>query len=103
SCDDKIEEKLASRLAAGGFRGINGVAAWMSWPDSSTYLEREAQYLAEEIATLDDILGELERDPRKSLVLDTTGSVIYTGDHHLHRLRELMTVVYLAASDEEQQ
>ena len=103
SCDDQIEEKLASRLAAGGFAGIAGVAAWMGWPDSERYAEREAQYLAEEIAALGEILGELERDRQKSLVLDTTGSVIYTGNHLLHRLRKLMTVVYLAASDEEQQ
>jgi shikimate kinase len=103
SCDDKIEEKLAPRLKAGGFAGINGVAAWMGWPDAPIYLEREAQYLAEEIAALDDILNELENDPLKSLVLDTTGSVIYTGNHLLHRLRKLMTVVYLAASDQEQQ
>ncbi len=103
SCDDVIEEKLAPRLAAGGFAGINGVAAWMGWPDSPTYAEREAQYLAEEIATLDDILSELEKDSQKSLVLDTTGSVIYTGNHLLMRLRKLMKVLYLAASDAEQQ
>jgi hypothetical protein len=103
SCDDKIEEKLAPRLAAGGFAGINGVAAWMGWPDSPTYAEKEAQYLAEEIAALDEILAELERDPQKSLVLDTTGSVIYTGNRLLMKLRKLMTVVYLAASDAEQQ
>jgi len=29
SCDDRIEEKLSRRLAAGGYAGINGVAAWM--------------------------------------------------------------------------
>lgn len=103
SCDDVIEEKLAPRLAAGGFAGINGVAAWMGWPDSPTYAEREAQYLAEEIATLDEILSGLEKDSQKSLVLDTTGSVIYTGNHLLMRLRKLMKVVYLAASDAEQQ
>jgi len=103
SCDDRIEEKLAPRLAAGGFAGINGVAAWMGWPDSPTYAEREAEYLKEEIATLDELLTELDADPQKSLVLDTTGSVIYTGNHLLHRLRKLMTVVYLTASDEEQQ
>jgi hypothetical protein len=103
SCDDRIEENLAPRLAAGGYSGINGVAAWMGWPDSPTYAEREAQYLAEEIAALDEILNELQRDPQKSLVLDTTGSVIYAGNHLLHRLRKLMTVVYLAASDAEQQ
>ena len=103
SCDDRIEEKLASRLAAGGYAGINGVAAWMGWPDSATYAAREAEYLSEEISTLDEILTELERDVRRPLVLDTTGSVIYAGNHLLHRLRKLMTVVYLAASAAEQQ
>jgi hypothetical protein len=103
SCDDRIEKKLAPKLKAGGFAGINGVAAWMGWPDSPTYAEREAQYLAEEIAALQEILSELQGEPGKSLVLDTTGSVIYTGDRLLGRLRKLMTVVYLAASEGEQQ
>src|SRR5258706_13282383 len=103
SCDDLIEEKLAPRLKAGGFAGINGVAAWMGWPDSAKYAEREAQYLAEETATLDEILSGLERDREKALVLDTTGSVIYTGNHLMYRLRKLMKVVYLAASDAEQE
>jgi shikimate kinase len=103
SCDDRIEQKLASRLAAGGYAGINGVAAWMGWPDSATYIERESEYLAEEIHTLDEILTELEAQPEKSLVLDTTGSVIYTGNNLLMRLRRQMTIVHLAASAEEQQ
>ncbi len=103
SCDDRIEEKLAPRLVAGGYAGINGVAAWMGWPDSATYAEREAQYLSEEISALDEILTELEGNPQRSLILDTTGSVIYAGNHLLHRLRKLMTVVYLAGSDAEQQ
>ena len=103
SCDDRIEARLAPRLAAGGFAGINGVAAWMGWPDSPTYTEREAEYLAEEIHTLDEVLQQLEKQPEKSLVLDTTGSVIYTGNHLLMRLRRRMTIVYLAASPTEQQ
>src|SRR5215468_7475168 len=102
-CDDKIEERLASRLAAGGYSGINGVAAWMGWPDSPTYAERESQYLSEEIAVLEEVLDDLARSPEKSLVLDTTGSVIYTGNHLLLRLRKLMTVVHLATSSQEQQ
>jgi shikimate kinase len=102
-CDDRIEQRLAPRLAAGGHAGINGVAAWMGWPDSPAYAEREADYLAEEIHTLDEVLTELEKHPERSLVLDTTGSVIYTGNNLLMRLRRQMTIVYLAASAEEQQ
>jgi len=103
SCDDSIEQKLAPRLAAGGYRGTSGVAAWMGWPDSPSYTLHESEYLAEEIHTLDEILTELEKQPEKSLVLDTTGSVIYTGNNLLMRLRRQVTIVYLAASAEEQQ
>jgi hypothetical protein len=103
SCDDGIEERLRSRLASGGHAGINGVAAWMGWPCSPTYAQREADYLAEEIGVLDSVLTGLERDRARELILDTTGSVIYTGNNVLLRLRRQMTVVYLAASAEEQQ
>ncbi|HEY2459805.1 MAG TPA: hypothetical protein VGI16_03320 [Candidatus Acidoferrum sp.] len=103
SCDDHIEECLRPRLSAGGYEGINGVAAWMGWPDSPTYLEREAAYLAEEISALDGFLTELERNPSQELILDTTGSVIHTGNNLLMRLRRQMTVVHLAASAGEQQ
>lgn len=103
SCDDRIEQKLASRLAAGGHSGINGVAAWMGWPDSPQYAEREVLYLEEEIHALDEVLTGLECKSERPLVLDTTGSVIYTGNHLLLRLRRRMTVVHLAASPQEQQ
>ena len=103
SCDDQIERRLQSRLATGGYAGINGVAAWMGWPDSPTYAEREAEYLAEEIAVLGEVLTKLEGDRASNLVLDTTGSVIHAGNNILMRLRRQMTVVHLAASPAEQQ
>jgi shikimate kinase len=102
-CDDQIEARLAAILKAGGYTGINGVAAWMGWPDSAAYAERESQYLTEEIAVLDEVLSSLEKEPNRELILDTTGSVIATGNHTLHRLRRQMTVVYLAASPSETQ
>jgi shikimate kinase len=102
-CDDRIEQRLRSRLEVSGYAGINGVASWMGWPVSSTYAQREAEYLAEEIAVLDEVLTELERDPSRELILDTTGSVIYTGNNLLLRLRRQMTIVYLAAAADEQQ
>jgi shikimate kinase len=102
-CDDRIEQRLRPHLQDGGYSGINGVASWMGWPDSSTYPQREAEYLAEEISALDEVLTDLERDPSRELILDTTGSVIYTGNNFLLRLRRQMTVVYLAATPEQQQ
>jgi len=102
-CDDRIEQRLRDRLRTGGYAGISGVASWMGWPDSPTYAQREAEYLAEEIATLDEVLTELKRNPARELILDTTGSVIYTGNNLLLRLRRQMTIVYLAASASEEQ
>jgi shikimate kinase len=102
-CDDCIEQRLRPHLQGGGYSGINGVASWMGWPDSPTYAQREAEYLAEEIAALDEVLSDLERNPSRELILDTTGSVIYTGNNLLLRLRRQMIVVYLAATPEQQQ
>jgi len=103
SCDTEIESRLKPALEVGGHRGINGVAAWMGWPHLPAYADREAAYLSEEIAVLDEVLTGLEKNPERDLVLDTTGSVIYVGNHLLHRLRRQMLVVYLAASRDEQQ
>src|ERR1700683_4618255 len=103
SCDDCIAQRPRPHLPADGYTGTSGVAAWMGWPDSSTYAQRESDYLAAEITALDELLTELERNPSRELVLDTTGSVIYTGNNVLMRLRRQMTIVYLAASAEEQQ
>ncbi len=103
SCDTRIESRLKPELDDGGYSGINGVAAWMGWPHLPTYADREAAYLSEEITVLDEVLTGLEKNPGSDLVLDTTGSVIYVGNHLLHRLRKQMLVVYLAASRDEQQ
>jgi len=103
SCDTQIESRLKPALETGGYSGINGVAAWMGWPHLPTYADREAAYLSEEIAVLDEVLTGLEKNPERDLVLDTTGSVIYVGNHLLRRLRKQMLVVYLAATRDEQQ
>lgn len=107
-CDDLIEQRLAPRLVAGGHSGINGVAAWMGWPNSATYAQREAEYLAEEIGVMDEFLNNLEKAGQEKdssgapIVLDTTGSVIYAQNNILMRLRRQMTVVHLANNEKEQ-
>ena len=75
----------------------------MGWPDSPTYAEREAEYLAAEISVVDEFLGMLEKENRAApIVLDTTGSVIYAQNNILMRLRRHMTVVHLASTESEQ-
>ncbi len=95
--DDRIEEKLAPELAAGGYRGIGGVAAWMGWPDQPTYREREQKYLAREVESMNEALDEMEAASGEGIILDTTGSVVYTGDEICRRMQSQTTVVYLEA------
>jgi shikimate kinase len=103
SIDDRIEEKLALELAAGGYRGIGGVATWMGWPDQPTYRERARKYLECEVESMTEALNEIEASADEGIVLDTTGSVVYTGDEICGRLKKLTTVVYLAATPAEEE
>jgi shikimate kinase len=100
--DDRIEEKLAPELAREGHRGIGGVAAWMGWPDSPTYREREKVYLKYEAESMNEALNEIEASVDQGIILDTTGSVVYTGDEICRRMKKLTTVAYLEASRDEE-
>ena len=73
----------------------------MGFPYENGYKERESTYLAYEIEVLGEILGYLSANKsEKKVVVDTTGSVIYTGKHILGRLRSQTTVVHLATPPE---
>ena len=98
SIDDRIEKKLAPELAAGGYRGIGGVAAWMGWPGDPTYIEREKKYLECEVKSMEEALDEIHAAGEEGTILDTTGSVVYTGEEICRRMQSLATVVYLEAS-----
>jgi shikimate kinase len=101
--DDRIEQKLAPELAAGGYRGIGGVAAWMGWPDDPAYREREKKYLECEVASMREALDEIQASGEKGTILDTTGSVVYSGEEICRRMQNLTTVVYLEASPAEEE
>ena len=103
SIDDRIEKKLVPELAAGGYRGIGGVAAWMGWPDEPPYREHEKKYLECEIQSMDEALDEIQAPGQDGAILDTTGSLVYSGEAICRRMQGLATVVYLEASpaDEE--
>ena len=103
SIDDRIEKKLAPELATGGHRGIGGVAAWMGWPNDPTYRERERKYLDCEVKSMGEALDEIQAAGEEGTILDTTGSVVYTGEEICRRMLGLTTVVYLEASPAEEE
>lgn len=70
---------------------------WMGFPYEPHYPERETKYLQYEVEILNEILAHIEANPRsnRNIIIDTTGSVIYTGIELLERLQRLTTIVYL--------
>jgi len=71
---NRIEEKLAGSLPAGGHRGIGGVAAWMGWPDDPAYKEREKKYLECEVNSMGEALDEIQTSGEEGIILDTTAA-----------------------------
>lgn len=92
-CDDFIEEKLGDQLKALGYSGIQDVARWMGQPYDPQYSKTGRQYLEFEQEGMRQVLAALEATD-EDMVIDTTGSVIYTGDDILQALAANTTVVY---------
>ena len=96
-CDDLIAEKLAPSLIRPDGTTM-GMGEWMGFPYEHHYTKHESQYLTCEIAVLTEILDYLtshENTPEENIVVDTTGSVIYTGKEILQGLCRFTTVIYL--------
>jgi shikimate kinase len=101
-CDELIAEKLAPELAGTGSRPLT-MGEWMGFPYEAGYEDREARYLVLEKEMMAEIISYLEGhedNPGENIVVDTTGSVIYTGNENLARLRLYTTVAYLSISAE---
>jgi shikimate kinase len=98
-CDQMIEDRLGSELTQLGYKGIAGVAKWMGQPFDPQYAETSQAFIDHEKAVMEEVLRRLHFSPRdKQLVIDATGSVIYTGDDIIEPLRSFTRVVYLEAS-----
>ncbi len=100
-CDDMIAHKLEPVLTRADGTVLD-VGAWMGFPYDPHYKERAAQYLAYEIEVLNDICDYL-RESDEDIVVDTTGSAIYTGRAMMDRLRQQSIMVHLATPPEVQQ
>ena len=69
----------------------------MPWDDG--YQAREARYLELEQTVTTKAIDQLREHGDQSVVIDTTGSVIYTGDLLLNRLKRSTRVVYFDVPD----
>lgn len=94
--DDLIEEKLEPLLKSKGFTGIDGVAAWMGQPYDPQYPQTQQLYLRFE----EESMNRVTRPIGRNLIVDTTGSVIYTPQPVLDRLKGETLVAYLEATAE---
>lgn len=94
-CDDLIEVRL-HRIMPIRQPGIAAVADWLGQPHDVGYAERQQRYLDAEIAVVEETITAIEREPTLNYVVDTTGSVIYTGEALCQRLRQVSRVVYIA-------
>ena len=104
-CDDLIAVRLGIDPGQEG-DSIATVGRWMGFPFEPLYKEHEAAYLAAEMEVMAQILrdfAKVEDKPEEAIVVDTTGSVIYTGEGILSKLRERTIVVHLSTPLEIQQ
>lgn len=103
-CDDLITKKLAPVLMRPDETYME-LGEWMGFPYDPQHKERESTYLGGEIQVVTEIIEYLEsreNDPEENVVVDTTGSAVYTGEEILTRLRRSTTIVLLSTPPEVQ-
>jgi len=104
-CDDLIASKLAPELTRPD-GNILGLGEWIGFPYETQHKERASKYLAYEMEVLTEIIEYMEsreNNPVGDIVVDATGSVIYTSEEILRKLRRYTTVVYLSIPPEVQE
>ena len=103
-CDALIAQKLRSQLTAADGSPVE-MGKWMGFPYEPGYRTREAQYLACEVEVVREILEYLRNttESDENIVVDTTGSVVYTGDAILEELHRRTTIIHLSNPPEVQE
>lgn len=94
--DDLIETKLVPVLKKRGFKGINDMAKWLGQPYEPQFKENQAKYLSLENETMQEIFNQISK-LKENVIIDTTGSVIYTNKKIIEQLKQHALVVYLEA------
>ncbi len=98
--DAKIEKELGPLVKKrdGPKDGLEDMARWMGFPWEPQYAENSEFYLSLERMFTLQVLDRIKQR-RTGIVLDLTGSAIYTGEDVLQKLRELTTLVLFETPD----
>jgi shikimate kinase len=98
-CDALIEKKMSIELTKDGCFGTAGMAKWMGFPADPTYENNSRRYIECEEEVMKEAIAGLPVDTDSSVVLDTTGSVIYASADVLKSLRQATRVIYFEATE----
>ncbi|MBI5754411.1 hypothetical protein HZA40_04685 [Candidatus Peregrinibacteria bacterium] len=102
-CDDLIEKIIEPELTAMGYKGLTDMAKWLGHPFEKQFPANQGNYLKHENSVMKKILQELENKISGNITIDTTGSVIYTGDYICNKLKEKSLIVFIEATAQMQQ
>lgn len=103
-CDAMIAERLGEIVTPEASEDlVHAVGRWMGMPWVEGYVDREARYLELESVVTAHAIDQLAESGGHNTVIDTTGSVIYTGELLLGRMKNFTTVVYFDVPDDVRQ
>lgn len=94
-CDDMIGKELVKEIARYNNPQTHDVAKWMGQPFEEKYKENSRKYLELETLALKKIIGSIRKSNGVKIVVDTTGSIIYTDKMILETLKRLTKIIYL--------
>lgn len=103
NCDDLIEAKLEPELKALGYSGLADMSRWKGQPYDERFSENQTKYLRLESQVMQEVLEPLINSKPDNIVIDTTGSVIHTGEEICGLLQKFTTVVYLETPEHMQE
>jgi len=87
-----IDGEICAEL---GLADMHALAAWLGYPGSEGYRERERHYL-----DLEEKRTTLKRDLHSNVVLDTTGSVVHLSDQARDAIKRDFFVVHFSVGEE---
>ncbi len=99
NCDDRIEDEIRPELKKLGYKGIADMAKWLGQPYDKQFRTNQKKYLDLEIKTMQEVFDEFEKGVQ-NMIIDTTGSVIYTGEEMCTKLKRSSIIIYIEATPE---